>query len=231
MSTAASAIPMLVWSRVRIAEERLRCPLPTCSAARSSIPITRSTCATSRHHEPLAAYTQLARRLGFERFVFVQPSAYGFDNACMLDAMPKVARVAPRHRPSRRDQANTTRRSASGSTGVRGVRINCVAGTQARGGFADHLAAQIVRTAAHLRELGLAPRLLLPGWLIGDLMGTLNELPVEFSGAHMGLYPAQAGPKQPGFQEFLRLAADGSKRCWISSPASIASRKTPPSQM
>jgi predicted TIM-barrel fold metal-dependent hydrolase len=46
-------------------------------------------------------------------------------------------------------------------------------------------------------------------------MGTLSELPVEFSVAHMGLYPAKDGPKQPGFQEFLRLAGDGSRRCWV----------------
>src|SRR5215470_2956161 len=36
---------------------------------------------------PLEDYLQLAQRLGFERFVFVQPSAYGFDISCMLDAM------------------------------------------------------------------------------------------------------------------------------------------------
>src|SRR5450759_4161168 len=38
-------------------------------------------------YAPLDAYMALARQLGFERFVFVQPSAYGTDNSCMLDAM------------------------------------------------------------------------------------------------------------------------------------------------
>src|SRR5215468_10229590 len=36
---------------------------------------------------PLEEYLKVARRLGFVRFVFVQPSAYGLDNSCMLDAM------------------------------------------------------------------------------------------------------------------------------------------------
>src|SRR5207302_3014725 len=36
---------------------------------------------------PLDAFLKVARRIGFERFVFVQPSAYGLDNSCMLDAM------------------------------------------------------------------------------------------------------------------------------------------------
>ncbi|MGQ0751586.1 MAG: amidohydrolase family protein [Betaproteobacteria bacterium] len=39
---------------------------------------------------PLTGYLALARHLGFERFVFVQPSAYGRDNACMLEAMHAV---------------------------------------------------------------------------------------------------------------------------------------------
>ena len=39
---------------------------------------------------PLADYLALARHLGIERFVFVQPSAYGRDNSCMLDAMREV---------------------------------------------------------------------------------------------------------------------------------------------
>ena len=32
----------------------------------------------------------LARRRGSERFVFLQPRPYGFDNACMLEAMRQV---------------------------------------------------------------------------------------------------------------------------------------------
>jgi predicted TIM-barrel fold metal-dependent hydrolase len=36
---------------------------------------------------PLAAYLAMLDRLGFERGVLVQPSAYGRDNAAMLDAL------------------------------------------------------------------------------------------------------------------------------------------------
>ena len=41
-------------------------------------------------YEPVERYLELARRLGFVRYVFVQPSAYGFDNSCMLDAMRQL---------------------------------------------------------------------------------------------------------------------------------------------
>jgi len=45
-------------------------------------------------------------------------------------------------------------------------------------------------------------------------MPTLRELPIQFSVAHMGLFPAKDGPDQKGFQEFLKLVGDGSKRVW-----------------
>src|SRR5712671_6919886 len=74
---------------------------------------------------------------------------------------------------------------------------------------------KIMRTADICRELGWHLDLLLPGWLITELMPTLRELPVGFTVAHMGLFPARNGVTQPGFQEFLALANDGSKRCWV----------------
>src|SRR4029077_4337303 len=74
---------------------------------------------------PLAAYLAIARRLGFERFVFVQPSAYGLDNACMLDAM---AEVDPAMRRGIVHLDETNARDADlarwHELGVRGVRIN-----------------------------------------------------------------------------------------------------------
>jgi predicted TIM-barrel fold metal-dependent hydrolase len=41
-------------------------------------------------HAPVGDFLALAAKLGLERFVFVQPSAYGRDNRCMLDAMREV---------------------------------------------------------------------------------------------------------------------------------------------
>src|ERR1700735_4126568 len=38
----------------------------------------------------LAQYRSLMPRLGIERFVIVQPSFYGYDNSCLLDALVEV---------------------------------------------------------------------------------------------------------------------------------------------
>jgi predicted TIM-barrel fold metal-dependent hydrolase len=159
---------------------------------------------------------KLAQRLGFERFVFVQPSAYGFDNSCMLDAMAETE-TALRRGIVHLDETkpNDTVLGKWHAQGVRGVRINVSPVRKPEAGFADHIRPKIVRTAAICRELGWHLDFLMPGWLIGELMGTLRELRVEYSVAHMGLYPAKDGPGQAGFQEFLRLVGDGSRRCWV----------------
>jgi predicted TIM-barrel fold metal-dependent hydrolase len=165
---------------------------------------------------PLADYLQIAKRIGFERFVFVQPSAYGLDNSCMLDAMAEMD-LGLRRGIIHFDEVNVgdaelTRWHAAGA---RGVRINVSPIRQPEAGLADALKPKIVRTADICRDLGWHVDFLLPGWLISELMPTLRVLPAEFSVAHMGLFPAKNGATQSGFREFLSLAGDGSKRCWV----------------
>ena len=76
-------------------------------------------------HEPDGALLRAARRLGFERFVFVQPSAYGMDNSCMLDAMGAMApALLPRHHSSRRDEGEGCRARGWNALGMRGIRVN-----------------------------------------------------------------------------------------------------------
>jgi 2-pyrone-4,6-dicarboxylate lactonase len=167
-------------------------------------------------YAPLAEYLTMARGLGFERFVFVQPSAYGLDNACMLDAMDELD-PAIRRGIVHLDEANARDADLARwhDIGVRGVRINISPIRKPEAGLADALRPRIVRTAKVCRELGWHVDLLLPGWLVAELMPTLHELPVAFTVAHMGLFPASDGPSQPGFRDFLALVDDGSGRCWV----------------
>jgi 2-pyrone-4,6-dicarboxylate lactonase len=167
-------------------------------------------------YEPVERYLKLARRLGFERYVFVQPSAYGFDNSCMLDAMRQLD-------PSIRrgiidlDESRTTDKELSDldALGVRGIRVNISPIRKPEAGLAASMRPRILRLAKICAELAWHLDFLTPGWLVNELMPTLYDLPVEFSVAHMGLFPAKDGPKQSGFQSFLDLVDDGSKRCWV----------------
>src|SRR4051812_4337379 len=38
-------------------------------------------------HAPVSEYREIQRALGLERVVVVQPTGYGFDNTCTLEAM------------------------------------------------------------------------------------------------------------------------------------------------
>jgi 2-pyrone-4,6-dicarboxylate lactonase len=172
-----------------------------------------------RYRPPIALledYMRTANRIGLERFVFVQPSAYGLDNACMLDAMAEIA-PALRRGIIHFDEKTVTDTMLARwhDFGVRGVRINISPVRQPENGLADALKPKILRTADICCDLGWHVDLLLPGWLISELMSTLHDVPVEFSVAHMGLFPAKRGVAQKGFQDFLSLAGDGSKRCFV----------------
>jgi 2-pyrone-4,6-dicarboxylate lactonase len=162
---------------------------------------------------PLADYLAHVRPLGFERFVFVQPSAYGRDNACMLDAM--------RETPGCRgivdvDQDAPDRLLAElDAAGIRGVRINVSPVKPAEAGFAASLLPRIERLDARCAELGWHIDLLLPGWLTTELMGTLQRLRAPFTLAHIGMYLARDGVNQPGFQQLLDLLRHGEGRAFV----------------
>jgi predicted TIM-barrel fold metal-dependent hydrolase len=167
-------------------------------------------------YEPVERYLELARRLGLVRYVFVQPSAYGFDNSCMLDAMRELD-PAIRRGIIDLDENHTSDGELDewDAAGVRGIRVNISPIRKPEAGLADSMRPRIARLTKICVELGWHLDFLTPGWLVSELMPTLHELPVEFSVAHMGLFPAKDGPNQSGFREFLDLVDDGSARCFV----------------
>ena len=167
-------------------------------------------------YEPLEAYLRLARRLGFVRYVFVQPSAYGSDNSCMLDAMRELDPAVRRGIIDLDEsKSNDKELAALNALGIRGIRVNISPVRKPEAGLADSMKPRIARLAKLCQEIGWHLDFLAPGWLVSELMPTLHALPIEFSVAHMGLFPAKDGVGQRGFQDFLKLVGDGSKRCWV----------------
>ncbi|HTP95716.1 MAG TPA: amidohydrolase family protein [Burkholderiales bacterium] len=163
---------------------------------------------------PLADYLALARRFGFERFVFVQPSAYGRDNACMLDAMREVG-AACRGIVDVDENVADAELARLHAAGVRGVRVNVSPVKPPEAGFAARLLPRIERLDARLAELGWQLDFLTPGWLTQELFGTLRRLRCAFTLAHMGMFLARDGAAQPGFQQLLDLLRHGEGRCWV----------------
>jgi predicted TIM-barrel fold metal-dependent hydrolase len=167
---------------------------------------------------PLAEYLKLAKRLGLERFVFVQPSAYLRDNECELDAMQETS--AELALPCRGivdmdENAPDIEFARMDRIGVRGVRINVSPIHPPDLGLAQSMLPRIRRMEARCAEFGWHLDFLLPGWLTAELTPVLGKLKVDYSLAHMGMFPAKHGPEQPGFLKLLDLLKNGSGRCWV----------------
>jgi predicted TIM-barrel fold metal-dependent hydrolase len=164
---------------------------------------------------PLADVLDLAGRLGIERFVFVQPSAYGRDNACMLDAMREVGTKRCRGIVDVDENVPDAELERLNALGVRGVRVNVPPVKPYEAGFAAKLLPRIERLDARLSKIGWQLDFLTPGWLTHELMPALRKLRVQYTVAHFGLFPAKDGVKQRGFQDFLELTRHGDRRCWV----------------
>ena len=161
-------------------------------------------------HAPLQEYLALANRLGIKRFVFVQPSAYGRDNACMLDAMREVGPQACRGIVDLDENASDAALERLGAAGVRGVRVNVNPIKPPEPGFSQSMLARITRWDARCQERGWMLDFLTPGWLTRELLPTFAKLKAAFSLAHMGLFPA----KDPVPKDFMQFVAENPK-CWV----------------
>ena len=164
---------------------------------------------------PVEDFLALSKTLGLERFVLVQPSAYGRDNRCMLDAMREVGAASCRGIADIDENAPDAELERLHALGVRGVRINVPPVKPYEAGFAAKLLPRIERLRARCAEIGWRLDFLTPGWLTGELMPTLKELDVDFTLAHFGMFPAKDGVEQPGFQQLLELLCRGERRCWM----------------
>jgi 2-pyrone-4,6-dicarboxylate lactonase len=176
---------------------------------------------------PLADYLALANHLGIERFVFVQPSAYGRDNACMLVAMREIGIVRCRGIVDVDENAPDALLAELNSLGVRGVRINVSPVKPHEPAFSETMRPRIERLDARCAELGWHLDFLLPGWLTEELIPVFAKMKCSYSLAHMGMFRAEAGPAQPGFTKLLDILRHGDGRCWVKLTGSYR-MATPP---
>jgi 2-pyrone-4,6-dicarboxylate lactonase len=161
-------------------------------------------------HAPLSDYLREAERLGIERYVFVQPSAYGRDNACMLDAMREVGPERCRGIVDIDENAAEATLERLNAAGVRGVRVNVNPIKPLQAGFSKTLFPRIARLDARCAELGWMLDFLMPGWLTRELLPTMRRLKSRFSIAHMGMFLAREGVPQ----DFVRFFKE-SEKCWV----------------
>lgn len=166
-----------------------------------------------------ADYLQVRRALGLTRAVVVQPNAYRFDNACLVDAMATfgagargVATVPPDIADDELEQLH--------AQGVRGVRYHLLPG--------GPLSLDSLETmAARIAPLGWNINLQLDGHELPQHEAMLARLPCKLVIDHNGKFLEPVAPEHPGMQALLRLLDRG--RSWVKlSAAYETSLEGPP---
>jgi 2-pyrone-4,6-dicarboxylate lactonase len=152
---------------------------------------------------PLSDYFAHMKPFGFDRFVFVQPSAYGRDNRCMLDAMREVGPEKCRGIVDIDETISEGEVAEMHASGVRGVRINVNPIKPPEPGFSRTMLKRIGVMDARCAELGWMLDFLTPGWLTRELLPVFAKLKSRYSVAHMGMFLAKDGAGQPGFDDFI----------------------------
>ena len=166
----------------------------------------------------LAAYEQVQRRLGLERVLIVQSSAYGTDNSCMVDALRRqngrgrgVALVG-------RDTKNTTLADLSRS-GVRAIRLLMVPGGVVP--WAD-----VPLMAERVQAFGWHLNLQIDGRELPDRLTLLRRLPGKLVIDHFGMFGDPIEPNERAFRALLDLVSEG--RTWVKLSAPYAGGRAGP---
>jgi len=146
---------------------------------------------------------------GLARAVLVQPSAYGTDNRCMLDAMaahPDRLRGVVVVDPDT-DEQELARMHA---LGARGTRLNLATS----GGKSPSETTRLVeQLAARIAPLGWHLQMFITLDIVAAIAPMVTRLPVNVVFDHMGLAQAKRGLAQPGLSALLDLLQTG--RVWV----------------
>jgi predicted TIM-barrel fold metal-dependent hydrolase len=155
----------------------------------------------------LASWRNLARAVGLERVVVVQPSAYGSDNRCIVDALREIG---PLGRGIAQIDAltNDTALENLHAAGIRGVRLNP---KSARARDAGAFASLLKDTALRIQRFGWHVEIHAELAMIAEIATTIRDAPVPVVLDHMG--GAKVGGPPDALRPLLNLLANG--QCWL----------------
>jgi len=169
----------------------------------------------------LAQYRRLMPQVGIERFVLVQPSYYGTDNSCLLDALIDVgdlARGVVMVEPDISDaELNRFHRC-----GVRAVRLDLF--KRAREPLTA-IKSYIMEAAARVGPLDWHLQFYAPGYVVRDLIPFLRTLQIDFVIDHMGYMLEEDGLRSEDFSALLDLLGCGHCYLKLSGAYRIAKHK------
>jgi len=177
-------------------------------------------------HRPVSAYREVQQALGLRRAVVVQPSAYGLDHSCTLEAIAHLASLS-RHGDHEGQACGIAAVTADVSDaelarlhagGIRGVRFLMTAAQPLLGWET------LAPMAARLHSLGWLVNLQFDGRGMPEREDLLKRLPCKLVIDHIGKFLEPVRPEHASFQSLLRLLDTG--RVWVKLSAPYESSKT-----
>ncbi|HEY6988898.1 MAG TPA: amidohydrolase family protein [Bryobacteraceae bacterium] len=151
----------------------------------------------------VADYRLLQRRIGITRHVIVQPSTYGVDNRCMLDALHQFGPATTRGIAVVNTKVSETALKELHAAGVRGIRFNTQPAGVTTMEMIEPLTKRISALGWHIQINTSAEQILasVPIW---------RRVPVPIVFDHLGHVTTTAAP---AFNAIRRLLQAG--KCWI----------------
>ncbi len=168
-------------------------------------------------HAPLSDYLRVQTRLGLDRVVVVQPTSYGTDNRCTLEALAKLGRRARAVVVVDRSVSDHSLNALT-ANGVRGVRFHMLPGGALSWGILREMAARV-------HDHGWHVQLQLDGRELPDHEAILRALPCPLVIDHTGKFLEPVGVDDPAFQCLRRLVGAGA---WVKLSAPYETSKTGP---
>ena len=173
-------------------------------------PASRYPFAAGRSYTPPEAsreeYLAVLEALGIARMVIVQPSVYGFDNRCTVEAVQYFGLERARSIVMIPPEITEPELQALHDTGARGVRFITLS---SGGGSLD----QLREVAARIAPLGWHIQMYVPAQTWDELAPVIASLPVPVVMDHMAGILADQTWRDAAYQAVLRLLDNG--RCWV----------------
>jgi D-galactarolactone isomerase len=163
----------------------------------------------------VADYREVQAALGLGRVVLVQPTTYGFDNTCQIEAAAalgdgaRLVVVVDEHTP-------TAELERLDTLGARGARFHMLPGGAVPW-------TSLAPTAARIAELGWHIQLQLDGRTLPDHLDELLALPTPLVVDHVGRFMPPVTVDHPAFVALVTLLDTG--RCWVKLSAPYESTR------
>jgi predicted TIM-barrel fold metal-dependent hydrolase len=163
-------------------------------------------------------YRALQKRIGTTRNVLVQPSTYGIDNRCHLDALAAFGPTA-RMVAVVNDGVATEELKRMHALGVRGIRFNLATGGATTPEMMEPLSKRITDLGWHIQINAPAARIM-------EIMPILERIPSPIVFDHLAHIPQPEGVNHPLYAKVRALMDKG--RTWMKLSGAYADTKVGP---